>query len=50
MRSSSGMVLPKDDAKKKRLLNNRSTKGMASKIAKAPALINPIQPFKWQKT
>jgi hypothetical protein len=40
MRSSSGMVLPKDGAKKKRLLNNRSTKGMFSKMAKALVLIN----------
>jgi hypothetical protein len=34
------MVLPKDGAKKKHLLNNRSTKGMFSKMAKALVLIN----------
>jgi hypothetical protein len=44
------MVLPKDNAKKKRLLNNRSTKGMVSKIAKSLALINTDSALEGAKT
>ena len=50
MRSSSGMVLPKDGAKKRRILNNRSTKGMFSKMAKALVLINTVSALEVAKT